>query len=105
MMTFSIALLLFCFSISNPSTRIFVAVTAVMVAALVGWYFHNTWEYKDGRMWASSILQYIMRALNRVLGLLIDIFSLILRRESPPSLPGGHSGSLQAIPDRERVGV
>jgi hypothetical protein len=32
-------------------------------------------------------------------------FALILRRGSSPSLPYGHSGNLQVIPDRERVDV
>ena len=103
---FSIALLLFCFSISNPSTRISVAVTAVMVAALIGWCMQWAREYSYSKaMWASHALPYITRLLNRVRGLLIDMFSLISRRESPPSLPGGHSGSLQAIPEHEIVGV
>jgi hypothetical protein len=37
MVTFFIALLLFCFTISNTSTRAFVAVISVIVAVLIVW--------------------------------------------------------------------
>ena len=104
---FSIALLLFCFSISNPSTRIFVAVTSVMVAALIGWCIRNAWESSEDRwLWIDRILPHITRAMDYVHGVRNDIFTFILRCVSPTSLPyGHHSGSLQAIHDRERGGV
>jgi hypothetical protein len=104
MMMFSIAVLLFCFSISNPPTRIFVAVTSVIVAALIWWCIKSSWESSED--WVSSSLRsYFSRALDHIRGVVNGFFALILRRESPPSLPYGHAGNLQVIPDRERVDV
>ncbi|KAI9458584.1 hypothetical protein BJY52DRAFT_412493 [Lactarius psammicola] len=106
MVMFSIALLLLCFSISNLSTRIFVAVTSVMVAALIGWCIRTAWESSEERgVWLSSFLPYVTRALDRIYGVRRDFFALILRRENPSSFQLGHSGSLHRIPDRERVDV
>ena len=45
--TFFIALLLFCFSISNHPTRISVAIVSVLTATLIGWSIRTAWEYKD----------------------------------------------------------
>ena len=96
---FSIALLLFCFSISNPLTRIFAAVTSVMVAALIGWCIRSAWESSDERgVWLSRLLPYITRVLDRIQDARNDIFALIVRRGSPSSLPYSHSGSLHTIP-------
>jgi hypothetical protein len=106
MVMFSIALLLFCFGISNPLTRIFSAVAAVMVTALIGWCIRGAWESSDERgVWIGRLLPYITGALNHVHGARDDIVTLILRRGNPPSLPYGHSGSSHAINDRERGGV
>ena len=106
MVMFSIALLLFCFSISNPPTRIFVAVTSVMVTVLIGWCIHRAWESSEDKgMWANSMLPYIRRALIHFHGSRIDILSLILRRESPPLPPYDHSGSLPATPEHVVVDV
>ncbi len=103
---FSIALLLLCFSISNLSTRIFVAVTSVMVAALIGWCIRTAWESSDeSGVWLSSFLPYVTRALDHIYGVRNNFFTRILRRENPSSLGFGHSGSLHRIPDRERVDV
>ena len=103
---FSVALLLFCFSISNPLTRVFVAVTSVIVAALICWCIKSFWESgEERRMWINPLLPYVTRALDLVRGACNDFFALILRRENPPSLPYGHPGRLQAIPDRGRVHV
>ncbi|KAF8259662.1 hypothetical protein EI94DRAFT_1902876, partial [Lactarius quietus] len=59
MMTmFSIALLLFCFTISNPPTRIFVAVTSVMVVALISWCNSTTLGLQgvsSNWMWPESL--------------------------------------------------
>lgn len=103
---FSVALLLFCFSISNPSTRVFVAVTSVIVAALICWCIKSFWESSEGRrMWINPLLPYATRALDLVRGARSDFFALILRRENPSSLPYGRSGRSQAVPDRGRVNV
>jgi hypothetical protein len=106
MAMFSIALLLFSFGISNPSTRIFVAVTSVMVAALIGWCIRSAWESSEEKgMWIGRMVPYFTRALSHVHGARNDFFALIVRRESHPSLPYVHSGSVQAIHDHEGVDV
>jgi hypothetical protein len=83
------------------------AVTSVMVATLIWWCIKSSWESSEDRgMWVSSSLRsYFARALDRIRGVPNGFFALILRRGSLPSLPYGHSGNLQAIPDRERVDV
>ena len=47
MVIFFIALLLFCFSISNVPTRIFVAMMSVLMAALIGWGVWTAWESEE----------------------------------------------------------
>jgi hypothetical protein len=39
-----VALLIFCFNISNLSTRVFVATVSALLATLVGWCIWSTWE-------------------------------------------------------------
>ncbi|KAF8260841.1 hypothetical protein EI94DRAFT_872305 [Lactarius quietus] len=103
--TFYIALLLFCFNISNLPTRIFLAVTSTMVAALIGWCIRRILGSGDDReMRINPLLPYIVRALDHVRSVR-DFFAMILRRGSTPSPPYGHPGSLQAIPDPESVDV
>ncbi|KAH9171928.1 hypothetical protein EDB89DRAFT_2174042, partial [Lactarius sanguifluus] len=68
MVMFSIALLLLCFSISNVSTRISVAVTSVIVAALIVWCIHSAWESSEEKgVWLDRFLPYIKHVLDRVL--------------------------------------
>jgi len=106
MVTFSIALLLFCFSISNPLTRIFVAVTSVIMAALIGWCIHGAWESSEEKgMWIGRMLPYFKRAVDHFHAARRDILPPILRRGSRPSLLYDRSVSLSAIPNRERVNV
>ena len=55
MATFFIALLLFCFTISNTSTRVFVAVVSVVVAALIIWCILLGWTSSvDYGVWPNS---------------------------------------------------
>jgi hypothetical protein len=107
MATFSIALLLFCFGISNPSTRIFVAVTSVMVAALIGWCIRSAWESSEARgAWLSSTLPSVNRALGHVRATCLKVFASIddrPRRET--SLALARVGSVRSIPDREGTGI
>ncbi|KAH8987900.1 hypothetical protein EDB92DRAFT_1948398 [Lactarius akahatsu] len=107
MVMFSIALLLLCFSISNVSTRISVAVTSVIVAALIVWCIRSAWESSEEKgVWLDRFLPYIKHVLDRVYGVRSDLVAQILRREGPSSLPYGHSRvSLPRIPDHERVDV
>ena len=57
MVIFFIELLLFCFSISNHSTRIFVAIMSVLVAALIGWGVWTAWESEEDEdeVWEKSL--------------------------------------------------
>ena len=56
MVTFFIALLLFCFSISNPATRICVSIMTVVVATLVIWCIRTAWESTEGEdVWRDSL--------------------------------------------------
>jgi len=107
MVTFSIALLLFCFSISNPSTRIFITVTSVMVSVLIGWCIHSSWESCDERgAWLGNPLLSLTRALGHVRSTCRRVFASIdngSRRENPSSLSLGRVGSVRAMPDRERT--
>jgi hypothetical protein len=60
---FFVALLLVCFGTSNLSTRIFIAVTSVMVAVLVGWCILWSWRSGDsGKVWFNSLLLSLRRA-------------------------------------------
>jgi hypothetical protein len=63
---FSIALLLFCFTISNVSTRIFVAIMSVFVATLIGWCLRISLEAIGGRyLWRESLV--VLRRASRIL--------------------------------------
>ena len=56
MVIFFIALLLFCFSISNALTRIFVAISSVLVVALVGGCIWADWESTENdEIWKISV--------------------------------------------------
>ena len=56
MVIFFIALLLFCFSISNHATRICVSIMSVLVAVLIIWCIRTAWETTDGEdVWRDSL--------------------------------------------------
>ncbi|KAF8264910.1 hypothetical protein EI94DRAFT_1737414 [Lactarius quietus] len=106
MTMFSIALLLFCFTISNPTTRIFVAVTSVMVVALICWCNSTTLGLQgvsSNWMWPESLRLHFARALHNLRRVCHPFFEPIARRESPPSVRYGLSqdGSSQANLGRE----
>ena len=55
MVTFFIALMLFCFSISNTSTRVAVAVMSAIVAVLIIWCIQLAWvSTEDYGVWPNS---------------------------------------------------
>ncbi|KAI9438682.1 hypothetical protein H4582DRAFT_190456 [Lactarius indigo] len=109
MMTFFIALLLFCFCISNASTRIFVAVTSVIVAVLVVWCIQNTWGSSDAmETWFSGLLPSIMRTLDNACATCHRILASIYfrpRSESLSSAALDRAGSVPATSYRGGVGV
>ena len=106
---FSIALLLLCFNISNLSTRIFVAVTSVMVAALIGWCIRTAWESSAERgVWLSNLLPSVTRALGHIRAMCHRVFpsaDIRIRRENPSLLVLDHAGSVHPMSDREGVEV
>jgi hypothetical protein len=59
MVTFFIALLIFCIRISNPATRISVAIASVVVAILVIWCIRTAWESTEGEdVWRDSVIVF-----------------------------------------------
>jgi hypothetical protein len=56
---FFIALLLFCFEISNLATRISVSIMSALVAALVIWCIWTAWEYTESvYVWRDSLVVF-----------------------------------------------
>jgi hypothetical protein len=56
MVTFFIALLLFCIRISNLATRVSVSIASVLVVALIIWCIWTAWESTDGEdVWRDSL--------------------------------------------------
>ncbi|SRR6266852_1200064 len=59
MVIFFIALLLFCFRISNLATRISVSIMSVLVAALIIWCIRTAWESTEGEnVWRDSLVVF-----------------------------------------------
>ena len=57
MVIFFIALLLFCFTISNLATRISVSIMSAFVATLILWCIWTVWETTDGEdVWRDSLV-------------------------------------------------
>ena len=57
MVIFFVALLLLCFTISNTSTRAFVAVMSVLVVALILWGIRTAWEStEDFDVWHNNLV-------------------------------------------------
>ncbi|KAI9438684.1 hypothetical protein H4582DRAFT_1878298 [Lactarius indigo] len=94
MVTFFVALSLFCFGTSNAPTRKFVAVTFVAVAVLVGWCIRCTWG-SSGAMeaWYGGLLPSTTHALNNARAAGHRILSSI----DPGSFQGSRSPT---APDR-----
>ncbi|KAH9989672.1 hypothetical protein BJV77DRAFT_1069397 [Russula vinacea] len=82
MVIFFIALLLFCFSISNHSTRIFVAMMSVLIATLIGWCIWTSWDSKEDDeddVWESSLAVF-RRARVTLFGRVKEIIPYHTRR-------------------------
>ena len=109
MVTFFAAVLLFCFCISNASTRIFAAVTSVVVAVLIGWCLQSTWESSDAmEAWFIGLLPSIAHTLDNARTTCHRILAIIdfrLPWESPSSGALNRAGRVRSRPDREGVGV
>ena len=84
---FFVALLLVCFSNSNLSTRIFVAMTSVMVTFIVGWCILWSWRSGDsGKVWFNSLLVSVTRAFG-VTRVICDRFVRLISRTAQQSSP------------------
>jgi hypothetical protein len=70
MVMFSIALLFFCFTISNASTRVFVAIMSVLVATLVGCCIRISWDFTEDN--EDGAWQKSLAVLQRTGGVLFD---------------------------------
>jgi hypothetical protein len=109
MVTFFVAVLFFCFCISNTLTRIFATVTSFVVAVLIGWCIQSTWESSDAmEAWFSGLLPFIARMLGNARTTCRRILALIdfrLLGESPSSTALDRAGRVRSRPDREGVGV
>jgi hypothetical protein len=59
MVIFFIALLLFCFEISNLATRISVSIMSALVSALIIWCIWTAWEYTESvDVWRDSLVVF-----------------------------------------------
>jgi hypothetical protein len=62
---FFIALLLFCFRISNLATRISVAIASALVAALIIWCIWTAWESTESEdVWRDSLVVFRRARIN-----------------------------------------
>ncbi|KAH9074274.1 hypothetical protein EDB83DRAFT_1950268 [Lactarius deliciosus] len=107
MVAFFVALLLFCFGTSNASTRIFVAVTSVVVALPIGLCIKSPWGSSNAmETWFSRIKLSITHALDSTCATYHRIAALIdfgPHRGSPSSPTSDPAGSAHSMPDH--VGV
>jgi hypothetical protein len=88
MVIFFIALLLLCFTISNTSTRGFVAVISTLVAALIMWCIWTAWESaEDNDVWRKS-LAALRRTRGDVSKSVKELFQDALRPFSIRRAPG-----------------
>ena len=82
MVTFSVALLCFCFVISNPWTRIFVGLTSAHVVALTMLCLRTVWrsstsvqEWLDGFLLSLvGALQYVRGGVERLIRFVLEVF-------------------------------
>ena len=100
MVIFFIAMLLFCFKISNVSTRLFVAIVSALVATLIGWCIRTAWvSSDDDDVWKNSLV-----VLRRTRGALVDCvkeFNPFYTRRVP--LAQDNPVTLSSRPSQSRV--
>ena len=102
MVMFSVALLLFCFTISNISTRIFVTVMTALIASLIMWCIRIAWESTDDfDVWHNNLsaLRRTRDSLfKRVKELGRDIVGPFSTRRPQGDVPSMHSISMSERP-------
>ena len=69
MVTFFVALLCFCFVISNPWTRVIVGLTSALVVALTVLSLRTAWGSRNAfQVWVDGFLPYLVGPLQRIRG-------------------------------------
>ncbi len=99
---FSVAMLLFCFTISNTSTRIASATMSAVIVALVAWYTRTAWESGDGRGVGQDSLLTLRRAGGRLFARLKHfVLMLIPLRPFPTRRASEDVHSVHSMVDRQ----
>jgi hypothetical protein len=95
MVIFFIALLLFCFTISNNPTRIAVSIMSALAAGLVIWGLRTAWESREDEDVFRDSLAALKRTRNgfveRVKEFKQDVLSPFSIRRGPVNVHGPHS--------------
>ena len=92
MTTFFIALLLFCFTISNKATRISVATMSIMMVVIVVWSVQAL-ESKLAKEVYDNSLSVLRRSRHRFLGYLNRLFRIRApARQGSVQMAARHSG-------------
>ena len=79
MVTFSVALLCFCFVISNQWTRVFVGLTSALLVALTMLCLQTAWGSSHAwKVWLDGILPYLVGALKYVRGRVERLLHFVL---------------------------
>jgi hypothetical protein len=106
MVIFSVALLLFCFTISDTSTRIATGTMSAVVAAPVAWCIRTAWESGDTRGVQDSLLT-LRRTGDRLFARLKHfVLVLIPLRPFPTRRTSEDVHSVHSMVDRQpEVGV
>src|SRR5579863_1923727 len=90
MVTFFVALLLFCFNISNTSTRTVVSVMSALVVVLIMWCIRITWRpTEDYDVWHESLIALRRTRddlFKRVMELGQDVLSRLVTRRTPEDI-------------------
>jgi len=84
MVIFSVALLLFCFTISNTSTRIATGTMSAVIVALVAWCIRTAWKSGDSRGLRQDSLLTLRRARDRLFARLKHFVLVLSIPLSPP---------------------
>jgi hypothetical protein len=85
MVIFSIALLFFCFKISNLATRISVSIMSALVGTLIIWCIRAVWETTDDDVWRESLI--VIRRTRSNLFKRVNDFNPFRTRRVLPHVP------------------
>jgi hypothetical protein len=94
MVTFAVALLLFCFVISNLWTQLFVALTSFPLIAFTLWCIWMCWDSSSDRGTVPARLRF-----------LLNVVELLRIRRAFPVRPASDDGSSRHSPSSSRGDV